>query len=64
MKSKPGKKRVTQCSSSSQDGTDLTFWEQAHKFTKCFPEIIKRAMRSERSAAFTVNVNGKIESLK
>ena len=44
--------------------TDLTFWEQANKFTRCFPEIIKQAMRSERSAAFTVKVNGRIESLK
>jgi hypothetical protein len=43
---------------------DLTFWEQANKFTRCFPEIIKQAMRSERSAAFTVKVNGRIESLK
>ena len=41
--------------------TDLTFWEQANKFTRCFPEIIKQAMRSERSAAFTVKVNGRIE---
>ena len=44
--------------------TDLTFGEQANKFTRCFPEIIKQAMRSERSAAFTVKVNGRIESLK
>ena len=44
--------------------TDLTFWEQANKFTRCFPEIIKQAMRSERSAAFTVKVNCRIESLK
>ena len=44
--------------------TDLTFWEQANKFTRCFPEIIKQAMRSERSAAFTVKVNGRIVSLK
>jgi len=44
--------------------TDLTFWEQANKFTRCFPEIIKQAMRSECSAAFTVKVNGRIESLK
>jgi PIN like domain len=34
------------------------------QFTRCFPEIIKEAMPSERSAAFTVKVNGKIESLK
>src|SRR5258708_37094474 len=41
--------------------THLTFWEQANKFTKCFPEIIKRAIISERAATFTLNVNGKVE---
>jgi hypothetical protein len=44
--------------------TDLTFWEQANKFTKCFPEIIDCAIGSERGAAFSVRVNGKIEALK
>ena len=44
--------------------TDLTFWEQANKFTKCFPEIIECAMRSECGATFSVRVNGKIEALK
>jgi hypothetical protein len=44
--------------------TDLTFWEQANKFTKCFPEIIEQAMESERGATFSVTVNGKIEPLK
>src|SRR5207253_9379206 len=43
--------------------TDLTFWEQANKFTKCFPEIIKQAMRSDRGATFIVNVSGKVQSL-
>ena len=42
--------------------TDLTFWEQANKFTKCFPQIIKEAARAERGAAFIITVNGKIES--
>lgn len=44
--------------------TDLTFWEQANKFTRCFPEIIVTAERAERAAAFAVTVNGKIEPLK
>ena len=44
--------------------TDLKFWEQSNKFTKCFPEIIERAMSSERGAIFSVTVNGKIERLK
>ena len=64
MKSKLGKKRDTQCFFSSRDGTDLTFWEQANKFTKCFPEIIEQAMESERGATFSVTVNGKIALLK
>jgi hypothetical protein len=44
--------------------TDLTFWEQANKFTKCFPKVIGEAQRAERGAAFVISVNGKIESLK
>src|SRR5207237_8607638 len=44
--------------------TDLTFWEQANKFTKCFPEIIQQAMESKRGATFIVKVNGKIEPLR
>ena len=43
--------------------TDLTFWEQANKFTRCFPQIIAEAERAERAAAFVITVNGKIESL-
>ena len=43
--------------------TDLTFWDQVNKFTKCFPDIIKEAERAERGSAFFVTVNGKIESL-
>jgi hypothetical protein len=43
--------------------TDLTFWEQANKFTRCFPQIIAEAERAERAAAFIITVNGKIESL-
>ena len=44
--------------------TDLTFWDQANKFTKCFPQLIEEALRAERGAAFIVTVNGKIEPLK
>jgi hypothetical protein len=43
--------------------TDLTFWEQANKFTRCFPQIIAKAEHAERAAAFVITVNGKIESL-
>ena len=44
--------------------TDLTFWEQANKFTKCFPQIIYEAERAERGTAFLVTTNGEIEHLK
>ncbi len=44
--------------------TDLAFWEQANKFTKCFPSLIKEAERAERGSAFIVTVNGKIEPLR
>jgi hypothetical protein len=44
--------------------TDLTFWEQANKFTKCFPDLITEAVRAERGSAFIITVNGKIERLK
>lgn len=43
---------------------NLTFWEQANKFTKCFPDLIKEAERAPRGSAFIVTVNGKIEPLK
>ena len=43
---------------------NLSFWDQVNKFTKCFPQIIEAALRSERGAAFLVTVNGKIEPLK
>ena len=39
----------------------FSFWDQAHKFVKCFPEIIRLAERAERGASFLVGVNGKIE---
>lgn len=44
--------------------TDLTFWEQANKFTKCFPQILQQAERAERGTAFLVTANGKIDRLK
>jgi len=44
--------------------TDLTFWDQANKFTKCFPALIKEAERAERGSAFIVNVSGKIDEIK
>jgi PIN like domain len=40
----------------------LDFWEQAQKFVKCFPEIIKNAERAAPGASFTVSVNGKIQN--
>jgi hypothetical protein len=43
--------------------THLTFWEQANKFTKCFPQMIDWAVRSERGSTFSVTVNGKIARL-
>jgi hypothetical protein len=44
--------------------TDLTFWEQANKFTKCFPALLEEAERAERGSAFIVSVNGKVEPLR
>jgi hypothetical protein len=43
--------------------TDLTFWAQANKFTRCFPQIIDEALKADRGAAFIVTVNGKVEPL-
>lgn len=41
---------------------NMTFWEQAQKFVKCFPQIIEKAERAKRGDSFLVSVNGKIES--
>jgi hypothetical protein len=41
--------------------TDMRFWDQAQKFTKCFPAIIEKAQSTERGSSFIVSVNGKIE---
>ena len=39
----------------------MTFWDQAQKFVKCFPEVIKTAEQAKRGASFIVSVNGKID---
>jgi hypothetical protein len=39
----------------------MPFWDQAQKFVKCFPEILKKAERAQPGASFMVTVNGKIE---
>ena len=44
--------------------TNLAFWDQANKFTKCFPALIREAERAERGSGFIVSVNGKIEPLR
>jgi hypothetical protein len=41
--------------------TDMRFWNQALKFTKCFPSIIEKAESAKRGSSFIVSVNGKIE---
>lgn len=39
----------------------MNFWDQAHKFVKCFPDIIETAERAKRGDSFIVSVNGKVE---
>ena len=41
--------------------TDMKFWDQALKFTKCFPSIIEKAGTAARGSSFIVSVNGEIE---
>jgi hypothetical protein len=41
--------------------TDLKFWDQVHKFTKCFPLIIEKAGTAKRGSSFIVSTNGKID---
>ena len=43
--------------------TNLAFWDQANKFTKCFPQMVEAAERAERGSAFIVSVNGKVDKL-
>jgi PIN domain-containing protein len=40
--------------------TDLNFWEQANKFTRCFPQVIVEAQYAERAAAFVITVTVKL----
>ena len=40
---------------------DLGFWEQAWKFTKCFPDIVKQAGRAQKGDGYVVTTNGKIQ---
>ncbi len=40
--------------------TDMTFWEQAQKFTKCFPQLIEAALSAKKGSSFIVSANGKI----
>jgi hypothetical protein len=42
--------------------TEMRFWIQAYKFTKCFPDIIEAAKRAKCSSSFIVSVNGKIKA--
>jgi hypothetical protein len=39
----------------------LSFWEQAQKFVKCFPNVLDASTRHPRGAIFFVSVNGKLE---
>jgi hypothetical protein len=42
--------------------TDMRFWDQALKFTKCFPSIIEIARSAKRGSSFIVSASGKIEA--
>jgi hypothetical protein len=41
--------------------TDMQFWDQAQKFTKCFPAIIEKSKTARRGSSFIISANGKIE---
>jgi hypothetical protein len=41
--------------------TNYSFWIQAYKFVKCFPDIIAAAERAKRGAFFVVSTSGKIQ---
>lgn len=43
---------------------NLRFWDQANKFTNCFPDLIEEAEDAERGSAFSVSVNGKITPIE
>ena len=40
--------------------THLSFWIQAYKFVKCFPDIIAKASKAKRGELFFVSTNGSI----
>jgi len=40
---------------------DLTFWEQAWKFAKVFPDLLETAKRAKSGSVFYLTPNGKIE---
>lgn len=40
---------------------NMNFWDQAQKFTKCFPQIIENANQAKRGSSFIISTNGKIE---
>jgi hypothetical protein len=35
--------------------TDLTFWEQANKFTKCFPDLMRHSVLSKLQPSWLVS---------
>lgn len=41
--------------------TDLSFWDQAWKFAKVFPELLATAERARKGSAFFITPNTKIE---
>jgi hypothetical protein len=41
--------------------TNYSFWIQAYKFVKCFPDIIAKASKARSGEFFFVSANGKIE---
>jgi len=43
--------------------TNISFWEQATKFTKLLPEIIETAKKAREGSGFLVSINGKIEEI-
>lgn len=40
---------------------DLTFWDQAWKFAKVFPDMVATAERARKGSAFFITPNAKIE---
>jgi len=40
---------------------DLSFWDQAWKFAKVFPELLSTAQRASKGSAFFITPNARIE---